>query len=289
MARCPVCGDDSKWRIVHSECRITARRQSADFFRLGIGALPEPTFPKGKGTIRDVKIEGALEALRQWSQSGTPLKEGQALRDRLLATDGMQKALGWRGALKSLDRALQLAEIRENVAAPVRPSGFNFTASERVLHVANGPVKYLEDKMMRHYKGKSRGVGVRVLPGVYVRAGRSTGRAIDSQQTVVVSRMGSAAFTTEHFYYKSPQATFRVRWDHMVTVDYYKNGFGFQRDGAKALPQSFVLDAPWFYHALIEEIRNPGVRVRLAVPEFGKEPKTHAVKTTSRDDEDFSL
>lgn len=272
MANCVVCEQHAKWRSMHPDCRTQATAQAAGYFLTGDGSLPVSAVPKGTRTMTDVWVEGALTALRQWAADGATLTAGRAVQSRLTATPVVAKTLGWKGALRALDMALQLAAIRAGQRV-TGPSGFNVTSSESVAYVTAPSVTYLEDTMRRHYRGKSRGVSVPVLPGLYLRAGRTKGRAVDTQQRVVVSRRGTAAFTTEHFYYRSPQKAFRVAWDHMITVDYYANGFGFQRDAQGALPQTFTLAYPWFYHALIEELRHPGTRVRLVVPEFGKVPK----------------
>jgi hypothetical protein len=129
---------------------------------------------------------------------------------------------------------------------------FNFQKSEKIVWVFE-EVDYLEDKTRRQYVGRSRGVSVRVMKGVYYHIGGFKGHAIDRTERVHVDT-GLVAVTTKQIYFAGAKKAFRIPYARIVSFEPFTNALGIMRDGVSAKPQIFVTHDGWFSYNLVTNL-----------------------------------
>jgi hypothetical protein len=129
---------------------------------------------------------------------------------------------------------------------------FSFQKSEKIVWVFE-EVDYLEDKTRRQYVGRSRGVSVRVMKGVYYHIGGFKGHAIDRTERVHVDT-GLVAVTTKQIYFAGAKKAFRIPYAKIVSFEPFTNGLGIMRDGVSAKPQIFVTHDGWFSYNLVTNL-----------------------------------
>lgn len=125
---------------------------------------------------------------------------------------------------------------------------FNFVKNEKLVWLFQG-VKYLEQRVRRHYEGRSQGVSVRIAKGVYLRSSAFRGHPVETAETVHADT-GLLGFTDKHIYFAGPAKSFRVPYRKIVSFEPFSDGIGIQRDAASAKPQTFVTGDGWFTYNL---------------------------------------
>ena len=121
---------------------------------------------------------------------------------------------------------------------------FNLQKTEEMYAHALGAT-LLEDKVRRERVGGYRGVSVRVARGMYVHAGGTKSRTVetDVKEEMDWGRVGVA---DRHVYFSGEKKSFRVRLDKIVSIDTEStgsgNGFRIVRDAVTANPQIFMFD-----------------------------------------------
>jgi hypothetical protein len=128
----------------------------------------------------------------------------------------------------------------------------NFQKGEYIVWAfPNSP--YLEDKTRREFIGGSRGVSVRVMKGVYYRAGAFKGQAVEHTERVHVDQ-GWVVLTNKNLYFAGSRKSMRIPYVKIVSFEQYSNGIGIMRDAATAKPQIFVTNDGWFTYNLIANL-----------------------------------
>lgn len=99
--------------------------------------------------------------------------------------------------------------------------------------------------------GRTRGISVRVLRGVYWRTGGFEGERVSRQE---LRPMGDAlvAVTTKHIYYQLTGGTKRVRLDKIIGITLYSDSVLVSLDGATAKPLCFFTQEPAFLANVIQ-------------------------------------
>ena len=159
------------------------------------------------------------------------------------------------GAYHGLERARLLRQISEG-ELPVIPRGpgvpFNLMKSESLVWVERN-VSYYKIKTRREFRGSSHGLSLRVTKGVYYRPGTFRGHSVSREENVHADT-GTLGLTTKHVYFHGPNERFRVRWDRIVSIDAYDDGFGIMRDNLRAKPETFKTGDGWFINNLVNEL-----------------------------------
>jgi len=132
------------------------------------------------------------------------------------------------------------------------PLPFNFQKTEQLIWVFPD-THYYEDKTRRHYVGRSQGVSIRIMQGVYYRVGAFQGQSVETTERVHVDT-GIFAVTTRHVYFGGRNKGLRIRHDKVVSFIPFQNGIGLQRDAATAKPQFFVTGDGWFTYNLLSNV-----------------------------------
>ena len=114
-------------------------------------------------------------------------------------------------------------------------------------------VRMLEDKVRRETVGRSQGVSVRVVSGVYVRLGAFKGKPVFSTERVEVG-VGTLYVTDKNLYFYSRAQSVRIPYGKIVSFEQFSDGLGFMRDAASAKPQFFINGDGWFLYNLITNL-----------------------------------
>jgi hypothetical protein len=144
-----------------------------------------------------------------------------------------------------LEGRVPIAEIKGHLP-------FNLKKSEQPVYLFNS-VGYLEERTRTTYVGRSHGVSVKVVKGVYYRVGAFKGTPVSTSQMEFVDS-GLLAVTTENLYYQGQRKSFRIPYSKIVSFTQYSDGIGLQREAASARPQVFVTGDGWFTCNLIENL-----------------------------------
>lgn len=160
------------------------------------------------------------------------------------------------GALTKTTKAAVLRDILTGVI-PQRMSidgniPINFQKGEQLVWAFPGS-DYLEDKTKRQYVGSSRGVSIRVMKGVYYRAGAFKGQAIERTERIRIDT-GWVVATNKHIYFAGPSKSLRIPYSKVVSFLPFSDGFGILRDAATAKPQIFVTGDGWFSYNLVTNL-----------------------------------
>lgn len=188
------------------------------------------------------------------------------LDDSIITTDeervlhDLQKATGIDlGFSPIFSRVVQAAALREVMEGRIPtqfridiPLPFNLQKGERpVWYYKNSD--YVEDKVRRHYEGRSQGISVRVAKGVYYRVGAFKGRPVDTTERVRVDS-GLFLVTDKHLYFAGPKKSLRIPYAKIVSFEPFENGIGIHRDAVTATAQMFTVADGWFVYNLVTNI-----------------------------------
>jgi len=209
--------------------------------------------------VNEAIIRGWEQAAAHFIEDGNlSVEEENQLTQFAAHFNLSQNELDQRGVYIQFVKGAVLREVMEG-KIPDRlkidtPLPFNFQKSESLIWVFDG-VDYYEDKTRRQYVGGSSGVSIRVAKGVYFRTGGFKGHPVETTERVHMGT-GIMAVTNKHIYFTSPQKTFRVRLDKIVSFMPFSDGVGIQRDTATAKPQFFITGDGWFTYNLVMNVGN---------------------------------
>ncbi len=168
------------------------------------------------------------------------------------------------GGVEAMERLRQAVVLRDMVNGKMPdpqlwnhvPIPFNLMKSESLVF-AFPDVRYFEDKTKRERVGGSMGTSVRVVSGFYVRNSKFRSHTEETEVTEHVDT-GVLGLTTKHIYFSGQRKKFRVRYDKIVSFDYYRDGLGITRDALTAKPQKFVVGGSrgWFTSNLVYLLAN---------------------------------
>lgn len=128
----------------------------------------------------------------------------------------------------------------------------NLQRGERVVWAFAGS-QYLEDKTRREFVGRSQGVSVRVMRGVYYRVGAFKGHPVEHTERVLVDT-GLVVVTDKNIYFAGSKKSVRIPYAKIVTFEPFSNGVGVMRDAANAKAQIFVTGDGWFTYNLVTNL-----------------------------------
>lgn len=167
-----------------------------------------------------------------------------------------QSELDRNGALTKTAKAAVLRDVLNGVI-PQRMSvdgnlPINLQKGEQIVWAFSGS-KYLEDKTRRQFVGSSQGVSIRVMKGVYYRAGAFKGQAVEHTERVHIDT-GWVVVTNKNIYFAGPQKSVRLPYTKIVSFEPFSDGVGIMRDTATAKPQIFVTGDGWFTYNLVTNL-----------------------------------
>lgn len=128
----------------------------------------------------------------------------------------------------------------------------NLQKGEQIVWAFPGS-RYLEDKTRREFVGGSQGVSVRVMKGVYYRAGAFRGHSVEHTERVHIDT-GFVAVTNKNIYFVGPRKSVRLPFTKIISFEPFSDGVGVMRDTATAKAQIFVTGDGWFTYNLVTNL-----------------------------------
>lgn len=173
------------------------------------------------------------EAIEGYLNDGVINSEEEKIVARFIQYSGLSQTT--LNANKSLEKVLQSKVLQDilagNVPAPrITIAGdfpFLLSKTEHLVWLFRN-ITLHQQKVQREYVGRSRGVSVRVMKGVYYRTGGFKGHPVE---TTVMQRVGtgSVCFTDKHIYFASPEKSLKIPYSKILSVESYSNGIGLQK------------------------------------------------------------
>lgn len=280
MGNCKYCGEPAGFlRSKHAECE-QQHLQRERLIQAGIQRIENEVSRAIRGTDgfdvleksiaeiehsslvpiserRALLLKGWESSVEQFLEDGildeTEEKRLAEFKERFALT---QSELDRNGALTRTAKAAVLRDVLNGVI-PQRMSvdgslPINFQKSEQIVW-AFPASDYLEDKIRRQYVGGSRGVGIRVMKGVYYRVGAFKGQSIERTERVHIDS-GWVVVTNKHIYFAGPSKSLRIPYSKVVSFLSFSDGVGILRDAANAKPQIFVTGDGWFIYNLVTSL-----------------------------------
>jgi hypothetical protein len=163
-----------------------------------------------------------------------------------------QSDLDGSGAFEKVAKSAVLRDVLAGkIPKQVRISGtmpINLQKDESVAWIFSNS-KYLEDKIKRQFVGRSQGVSLRIMKGVYYRIGDFRGQSVESEERTHIDT-GIFVLTNKNVYFAGPRKSVRIPYSKIVSFEPYGDGIGIMRDAASAKPQIFVTHDGWFTYNL---------------------------------------
>ena len=145
-----------------------------------------------------------------------------------------------------------LAGELEDFAQTGNFAGVNFERGE-VAVWSFQDVQHLEDVERRQVVGRSQGVSVRVMRGVYYRVGGFKGESVVTTERKDLGT-GTLIATNINLYFIGERKTTKIPYRKVVSYTPYSNGIGLVRDTLTAKPQIFIIDDGWFAFNLVSNL-----------------------------------
>lgn len=273
MGLCSICGKPAGFlRSKHKECEAERLGLMADLTGLALTAITE-----GVGLeIVGERFSGALSRnfiepaeARALLVTAWEKAVSQALEDGFLEHEEERRLISFkehfslgqseldaRGAFTRTLKAAVLRDVFEG-RVPQRLTidgnlGLNLQREESVVWTFPG-TRYLEDRTRRQYVGRSHGVSVRIVKGVYYRTSAFQGHPVTYTERVCLDT-GLLAATNKHLYFKGPAKSFRIPFRKVVSWESFSDGIGLFRDSASAKLQVFVTGDGWFTFNLLSNL-----------------------------------
>lgn len=286
MGDCTFCGKPAGWfKSVHPECQAVhdarvseeedrRRKLENDLARIGREVLDGL-----KGDVDLIKLDMLLSdhvasgvitfsqrtdlMVSAWEGAADAFLDDGLLTDEEEArlTAAMERFLlkpvdlNRNGALMRVGKVAVIRSVlRGDVPTADLPPGaqVNLKKGERLVWTFEG-VMYLEDQVKREFVGRSQGVSLRVMSGVYYRLGAFKGRPVLTTERTHVDT-GTLMATTAGLYFVSPSKSLRIPYAKIVSFESFSDGIGLMRDLATAKPQIFITDDGWFAYNLITNL-----------------------------------
>lgn len=275
MANCKHCGKPAGFfRSAHKECEAEFASARGEVSAIALRAIQgDEGLEEARKSIEAVASRGRVAQKDQrhliiwaWEQAvDTFLDDGvldESEESRLIQFKNFfllnDAELDRSGALTKTVKAGTIRDLL-NGSVPTRLKldgalALNLQKNEQIIWAFPG-TEYLEDKTRRHYVGRSKGISVRVMKGVYYRAGAFKGHPVEYTERVSHGQ-GLFVLTTKHIYFHGVAKSFRVPYQKVVSFEPYSDGIGITRDAANAKAQTFITGDGWFTYNIIANVNN---------------------------------
>lgn len=131
---------------------------------------------------------------------------------------------------------------------------FNFQKNEILIWLwPDVPMEVVKTKT--RIEGRSRGISIRIMKGVYYRTGAFGGERVSRQE--VESLEGAVvAITSKNLYYLVRCQSKKISHNKIVTIQPYSDAVIVTPDGSRAYPLLFYVDDPWFFTNVLQNAQN---------------------------------
>jgi len=275
MGDCKYCEQPAGFlRSMHKDCDSKFQKGRSDIVSATLSAIRDNgDFAILKGRISAVSNQSFVGMSEQhkllisaWEQAvDTFLEDGvldETEETRLVQCKNYfllnDVDLDKNGYLTKTAKAGALRDLLEG-KIPKRVSvdggvALNLQKNEQIIW-AFPNTEYLEDKTKRHYVGRSHGVSVRIMKGLYYRTSAFKGHPVEHTERVSMGT-GMLVLTNKHVYFHGPLKSFRIPYAKIVSFEPYSNGIGITKDAPNAKTQTFVNGDGWFIYNVLANVNN---------------------------------
>lgn len=264
MGDCKYCGRPAGFmRSQHAECRdkhdAATKRIPQAFTKWVESDYPAADFRRDTTNFAKANFVGEKE-LRSLTLSALGVAIDKALADHLLSaeeedrlssllrefglsTNDLAPPYGERlikGAiLKDLDEGKVPQRLKIDGHVPL-----NLARDEKLIWVFQGATLFTM-RTKTTYRGRSQGVSIRLMKGVYYRVGDFKGEPIRTEY-LSEEATGFLAVTNRAVYFYSPLKTFKIVAKKIIAVEAFSDGISITPDGANPKARLLKIDDPWF-------------------------------------------
>ncbi|MDB8962976.1 hypothetical protein PN569_08270 [Parabacteroides merdae] len=275
MGKCKYCGKDAGFfRSKHDECEAK--------FRSGLNQInsivancfvTNEDFYLKEREIKAIVANSCIDAISleneyvkvfdqavdRYLNDGIISTREEQMVARFLQFTGMQQAR--LNENKSLEKVLQ-SKVLEDILSGNKPKPritiagdfpFMLGKTENLIWLFRN-ITLHQQKVRREYVGRSSGVSVRIMKGVYYRTGGFKGHPVE---TTVMQRVGvgSVCLTDKNLYFSSPEKSLKIPYSKILSVESYSNGVGLQKDGVNDKPIFLENINSWFVYNVIANLK----------------------------------
>jgi hypothetical protein len=270
MSECIYCGENAGFlKKLHAECEekhLAGSRQMLSLATIvactgeGLQELRDRLTDIAKTSyiaasgVEQALIEGWERALNQCLEDSVLSTQEEALlmdfarhfslSQEQLDKNGAYSRAAMSGCLRDILDGKTPSRFTTKGAIP-----FNLQKGEDLIWIF-GNVPYHEEKIRRQYEGASQGVSIRIMKGVYYRAGAFKGRPVETSQVEKVD-VGLLGVTSKHLYFCGGAKSFRISYGKILSFVPYGDGIGVYRDVDNAKQQVFKTGEGWFIYNLL--------------------------------------
>jgi hypothetical protein len=281
VGNCAFCGQPAGFlRSEHPECRKRDDERRAEQARLladlerdatevalhGEAALaaavPQLTQRASAPDLAGANTRGAI--VKAWGSAINRLLDGEGVtKESETALARYAAAFALTDAEKregdALDRMVKALILHDAASGELAsrvtidgPVPFLLKKGEFLLWLFRN-VRFLQVREFTRFEGRSAGVSVRVVKGVYFRTGAFRGAPVKHEQTVTMDT-GLLGLTPQAIYFAGPKKSLRLPYSKLVSIEPYSDGVGLQKDGASAKAMTFTPLDGWFAYNLIKNL-----------------------------------
>lgn len=275
MGKCKYCGKDAGFfRSKHDECEAKYKDGLNRINKIISNSfyLNEDFYFKEKEIksivtscyIDTVSLENEYikvfdQAVDRYLEDGIISTKEEQMVARFIQFTGMpQNKLN---VHKSLEKVLQ-SKVLEDILSGNKPKPritiagdfpFMLGKTESLIWLFRN-ITLHQQKVRKEYVGRSSGVSVRIMKGVYYRTGGFKGHPVE---TTIMQRIGvgSVCLTDKNLYFSSPEKSFKIPYSKILSVESYSNGVGIQKEGANDKPIFLENINSWFVYNVIANLK----------------------------------
>lgn len=111
-----------------------------------------------------------------------------------------------------------------------------------------------QQKIRREYVGRTRGMNIRIMKGVYYRTGGFRGHPIETSYMQRIG-IGSVCLTDKNLYFASPEKSLKIPYAKILSIESFSNGISIQKDGANDKPIFLESINSWFTYNVIANLK----------------------------------
>jgi hypothetical protein len=275
MANCKYCEKPAGFlRYTHKDCDSKFQNGRTDIVTATLSAIQErEDFAALKDRVTSISSQSFISLNEQqnllisaWEQAVEKFLEDGVLdateESRLVECKNYfllnDTDLDKNGYLTKTAKAGALRDLMDG-KIPKRVSvdhgvALNLQKNEQIIWAFPNS-EYLEDKIRRQFVGRSSGVSVRVMKGVYYRTSVFKGHPVEYTERVSIGK-GMLVLTNKNIYFHGPLKSFRIPYQKIVSFEPYSNGIGITKDAANAKTQTFINGDGWFIYNVLSNINN---------------------------------
>lgn len=209
------------------------------------------------GDRKALLIKGWENSVEQFLQDGIlDANEEKRLMEFKEWFDISSIDLNKNGALEKTAKSAVLREVLSgNIIEHAPDKGkipINFQIGEKVVGFFVDS-EYLEDKVIREFVGRSHGLSIRVMNGVYYRVNAFKGRPVEHTERLHIDT-GMVVLTNKNIYFVGPKKSIRLPYQKIVSFEPFSNGIGVMQDSPTAKLQIFLTGDGWYIYNLVTNL-----------------------------------